>query len=56
MSEHTAENDAALRSTLLAVLMDEYGGTAEDWTAMGSLTRVERAVRECVIPPGVEPS
>jgi hypothetical protein len=52
---HTAESDAGLRSTLLAVLMDEYGGTAEDWTAMGSLTRVMRAVRTCPIPPGEDP-
>jgi len=47
MSETTAPLLAtrdALRSALLAVLMDEYGGTERDWTGMGSLGRVVAAL------------
>lgn len=58
-SRHTANNptctmyagpdrsDANLRRVLLETLIAEYGGTEEDWTALGSLTRVVKAIRGC---------
>ena len=45
-------NEVRPDRVLLKVLMEEYGGAAEDWTAMGSLRRVVAALGEAhLIPP-----